>query len=166
MEKNEPKTTPEQIKKFSIVFLIVIVVISAFAYYMETLEKTSLIKNKGFTTGVILRIDWSRDAKSPDIYPCYIYKLSVKGKTTLAQQMIGDEYDIDRQFKQGDGIMMDSLVGKSFPILYDTTSRIHPPLKFTNFLLIFPEDFKQFNLPFPDSLKWVLKFNRKYFTIK
>jgi hypothetical protein len=162
MEMNEVKTTPEQIKKFSIVFLIVIVVVSAFVYFMENREEASLIKNKGFTTGVILSIDWSRDAKSTDIYPCYIYNLSVKGKTTLARRIIGDEYDIDRQFKQGDGIMIDSFIGKTFPIMYDTTSRIHPPFAFTNVLLIFPDNFKQYNLPFPDSLKWVLKFNRKY----
>jgi hypothetical protein len=40
---------------------------------------------------------------------------------------------------------------KYFPVMYD-------PILGTSKLLIEPSDFKRFNLPFPDSLKWVLKY--------
>jgi hypothetical protein len=48
------------------------------------------------------------------------------------------------------------LIGKKFPVIYDTTNPEN------NHMLIFPDDFNDWNLPFPDSLKWVLKFNDRY----
>ena len=48
------------------------------------------------------------------------------------------------------------LDNKNFPIVYN--------LKFNNmfsYLLIFPEDYSDFNIPYPDSLKWVLPLIRK-----
>ena len=41
--------------------------------------------------------------------------------------------------------------GRYFPVMYD------PKLGMSQ-LLIEPSDFKRFNLPFPDSLKWVLPY--------
>lgn len=40
---------------------------------------------------------------------------------------------------------------KYFPVMYD-------PHLCSSQLLIEPSDFKRYNLPFPDSLKWVLKY--------
>jgi hypothetical protein len=41
---------------------------------------------------------------------------------------------------------------RSFPVMY------YPGLGGHSQLLIEPEDFKKFDLPFPDSLKWVLPY--------
>ena len=43
---------------------------------------------------------------------------------------------------------------KYFPVMYD-------PKLGTTQLLIEPSDFREFNLPFPDSLKWVLKYTNR-----
>jgi hypothetical protein len=40
---------------------------------------------------------------------------------------------------------------KYFPVIYDTVLG-------TSRLLIEPSDFKRFNMPYPDSLTWVLKY--------
>lgn len=40
-------------------------------------------------------------------------------------------------------------INKAFPVAFSS----HDPQ--TTYLLVFPEDFKKFDLPFPDSLKWV-----------
>ena len=40
---------------------------------------------------------------------------------------------------------------KYFPVMYD-------PKMGSSQLLLYPLDFKRFNLPFPDSLKWVLQY--------
>ncbi len=42
-------------------------------------------------------------------------------------------------------------IGKYFPVMYD-------PKFGTSQLLVEPDDFKEFNLPYPDSLNWVLKY--------
>src|SRR5690606_5193877 len=41
--------------------------------------------------------------------------------------------------------------GRYFPVMYD-------PIFRSSKLLIEPSDFKKFNLPFPDSLNWVLPY--------
>jgi hypothetical protein len=43
-------------------------------------------------------------------------------------------------------------VGRYFPVIY------YPGWGGHNQLLITPSDFKEFNLPFPDSLNWVLPY--------
>lgn len=43
-----------------------------------------------------------------------------------------------------------ALINKSFPVVY------HRKMKFLSVMLISPEDFQEFGVPFPDSLKWVL----------
>ncbi len=48
------------------------------------------------------------------------------------------------------------LVGKTFPVFYNP---VNPK---NNKLLIFPADFEQFGLPFPDSLEWVREYEYKY----
>ncbi len=43
-------------------------------------------------------------------------------------------------------------VGITFPVIYDPS---HPEI---NNILVSPENFKAFNIPFPDSLKWTLNY--------
>jgi hypothetical protein len=58
-------------------------------------------------------------------------------------------------------ITKDSLVGKTFPVIYDTTAKNGNNSILAACLLITPDDFKKYNIPFPDSLKWVLKYIKK-----
>jgi len=46
----------------------------------------------------------------------------------------------------------DDFVGRYFPVMYS------PNLGGQSQLLITPDDFIRFNLPYPDSLKWVLVY--------
>lgn len=52
----------------------------------------------------------------------------------------------------GSGIRKKNLfIGKYFPVIFSPKSK-------NSELLISPEDFEKFDIPFPDSLKWVLKY--------
>ncbi|SFQ31200.1 hypothetical protein [Parafilimonas terrae] len=44
------------------------------------------------------------------------------------------------------------IINKQFPIIF---SSVNPNY---NMILILPEDFKDYNVPFPDSLNWVLQY--------
>lgn len=46
----------------------------------------------------------------------------------------------------------ESFIGRSFPIAYDTLNPSNSQL------LLTPQDFLIFHLPYPDSLKWVLPY--------
>ncbi len=113
-----------------------------FTIYNGNEEHASLLMNKGFSSGVIVKL--------------------VPGSGT---NFLDDDIQVRFEIKNVNkidyqlavwGVLWDSLIGRSFPLIYDTTS---PNI---NHLLIFPTDFETWNLPFPDSLKWVLKFNKKY----
>lgn len=56
------------------------------------------------------------------------------------------------------GVIKDSLVGKSFPVIYDTAIKQGIGTPVTANILITQADFKKYDMPFPDSLKWVLKY--------
>jgi len=56
-------------------------------------------------------------------------------------------------FKQLSGIT--EFEERYFPVMY------YPELGGHSQLLIRPNDFKEFNIPFPDSLRWVLKYMEK-----
>lgn len=58
-------------------------------------------------------------------------------------------------------VIKDSLIGKTLPVIYDTTAKNVKNSTFAACLLITPDDFKKYNIPFPDSLKWVLKYIKK-----
>lgn len=47
-----------------------------------------------------------------------------------------------------------AFVGKTFPAMYLPSKNILE-------VLITPKDFKKFNIPFPDSLNWVIPYVRK-----
>lgn len=47
-------------------------------------------------------------------------------------------------------------LGKEFPVIYSTK---HPK---RSMLLVFPENFEYWGLPFPDSLQWVIKYHDVY----
>ena len=44
------------------------------------------------------------------------------------------------------------IINKQFPVIYSTVNPNY------NMILILPEDFKDYNVPFPDSLNWVLQY--------
>jgi hypothetical protein len=73
----------------------------------------------------------------------YSYKLNDKEyKATLAITTFElSAYDCNNYF-----------IGTSFPVVYS------PSNPSNSILLIRPKDFKRFGVPFPDSLRWVLKY--------
>jgi hypothetical protein len=121
-----------------VVFAIALSAIFVSSYYTSRKKAASLLAHKGFTSGNIIRFQ----------------------KTTIPV-MRAYEYRVKGTKKSSLGISMDTVqwvhfIWKSFPVIYDTTNPVE------HFMLIFPDDFKKYGLLFPDSLKWVLQYNRKY----
>lgn len=76
----------------------------------------------------------------------YVYKrgYKIEYSFTYKSQVINDNFYSPLSDK-----MKNLIIGKLFPVLANDDN---PSL---NDILIFPDDFKAFKLPFPDSLSWV-----------
>lgn len=91
-----------------------------------------------FTTGTILR--FSEDAKGSGGRITYQFKVDEKEFKNVGA--FGNIYTSEGQ----------NFVNKHFPVAYEKNNVSN------NQLLISPKQFNEFNLPFPDSLEWVLKY--------
>ena len=116
---------------FFSIFAITVIVI----YYSYKIRDSNIKKNEAFTTGLITN-----------------YRRSNKGGSTIDY-----EYTIgNKKFKdsKGYGNIIDRysniLIGKSFPVIYNS-NKLN-----SNNILLTRDDFKQYNLTFPDSLSWVM----------
>ena len=71
---------------------------------------------------------------------------------------IGNKFhDFSKEYSSSVISVKDSKVfeGKSFPVVY------YPKFPYLEAMLIFPEDFEQFHVPFPDSIRWILPLMKK-----
>lgn len=145
------RVTRKTSKKGMIIFIIGVIVFTCISFfvatYIDNKNRDSLLKNEGFTTALVTKIELT----GHPVVSCIVWQIVIKGNTYTFHEDCSDK-----------DISYDSLIGKVFPAIYDTTSKHHYQISSSDHILIFPNDFKQFNIPFPDSLKWVLKFNKKY----
>lgn len=86
-----------------------------------------------------------------------IYKFSENGKHTCTA--LHYKYKVEGNGTEGElecsGISIKNVhyfVDKTFPLIY---SKKYPE---NHAILIFPDQFAEYDLPFPDSLHWVLKY--------
>ena len=95
---------------------------------------------------------------------CFIDKVGIVGRERFVS--IDYHFSVEGKVYRG-GVSYSQLLmpyknfklleNKSFPIAYNK--------KFghmLSYILIFPKDYKEFNVPYPDSLKWVLPLIKKY----
>lgn len=123
----------EKFKITAFFFGLVFIVVFVSAYYSNS-QPDRILTHKGFSICKIIGFQASGARGSiGDI----AYSFSYKGKTY--NDCFGDY-----------GCTYTPMYGKTFPIIFDT---LDPTFSMP---LIRPKDFKYANIPFPDSLKWVL----------
>ena len=125
-----------------LVFFAGVMLMCGVIYYSYQDKTNQILAHKGFTHGEILASYHAY--KSPKYVFEYDYK--IHGAAYMGEQLISE------------GLMKDSLLNNTFPVVYDTTAKRNRYTPFPAYLLITPDDFKKFNMPFPDSLKWVKKY--------
>jgi hypothetical protein len=118
-------------KKITIlIILLFFIVVFIFIHYMDKrIEQKGILLN-AMTTEWVGRVNMGIHLQ---------YEFFYNGK-----KIIGE-----RGFKNVRGNQ--DFQRKSFPVMYD-------PKFGSSQLLVEPADFNEFNLPYPDSLKWVLKY--------
>lgn len=99
-------------------------------------EKAAFDAHKKFTIGTITSYKM-RGYKAASAY--YTYKFDVKNES----------YYGEFQLLAGS----DAFLKRKFLVAYDSTNPQN------NYMLVLPKDFQSFNLPFPDSLRWVIQYN-------
>lgn len=121
-----------------------LILVSAFTlFYWYNSNKTKkfedrILKNAALTIGVIDEVGFR--AKQGDNVA---FHFEINGKLHYDQQNYSDL-----------GALTQKILNKSFPVIYDSTDVTY------NELLITPEDFEAYKMPYPDSLKWVLKYRK------
>jgi hypothetical protein len=109
----------------------------------STKDNLSLKVHKIFVTGKI------------ESYNCGISARAITDEFKFTCTIKGRKYNATLQspiFSQ----MGYEFVGKIFPVIYDSTN----PKNYE--MLIFPRDFQEFGLPYPDSLNWVVYLAETY----
>lgn len=96
--------------------------------------------------------------KHPIITRSKVYSIDKGGKGNFGPGVYYN-YSIGKDLYKGTDLhgqlkySIEDLNGKYFPVVYSFNG-----FWYDSKILITPDDFKQFNLPFPDSLNWVLKY--------
>ncbi len=119
---------------WSVVFCIVLVIL-----YLGKIYKSRIFENKEFTTGKISFVDYKASYKGTNFiyFDCTINGVIYKERFSFPNKMSKKS---------------DTLIGIIFPVLYDKTNFKHiEPLLYQN-------QYRDFNLVQPDSLKWVNKY--------
>lgn len=121
-----------------IVWLIIGIFVTMGLYFREK-ERRYLLENKAFSVGEIVRIDYRGSYKSSNII---YYRHTINGKL------------IERSFSFPNYLSRsaDTIVGIKFPVLYNKQDGVD------GMALLYKKQFDDYDLPQPDSLKWVNKY--------
>ncbi len=117
--------------------LVFLVLFFASARYVRHL----LITNHRFSSGKVYEV--RRTGRSHIVRLAYTFEAT------------GRTYDVSTIYEEELLPIEDAgmLLGKTFPVIYYTKM---PAL--ANQLLLFPPDYEQYQISYPDSLKWLLPF--------
>lgn len=131
----------KQTIKFPIVSFVIIIIISIFIYISGKESgdnyRSNILKNPSLTSGTVTGVDLKGRLGN------FIeYHFSYGGNLYSSDGNAHKEYASLRNF----------IINKKFPVVFDSVNPNY------NMILILPEDFKNYNIPFPDSLKWVLNY--------
>jgi hypothetical protein len=122
---------------------ILVFIVGFYSLRYSRNQKAELLAHKGITTAIITKFT-PLGAKSGDDFEFTYSDYNSLFKGTYMGGGTKGEYNF---------------VGKQFPVVYDS---LNPGGNFR--MLISPDDFKYYNMPFPDSLKWVLSYcNNSFF---
>ncbi|WP_343675078.1 hypothetical protein [Chitinophaga sp.] len=119
--------------------IVIIVLLGALCSYLGAPYRNRLYNNKVFTTC--------------EIYDYGIIARSVGTSFSCRFYVDGEKYVFSEDVREIAMRNADVFLGKSFPVVYEKGN----PSNFR--MLMLPEDFQKFDMPYPDSLNWV----RKYF---
>jgi hypothetical protein len=105
-------------------------------FYLDFYKKYSIRKNQQIVQGArIVKV-----GHSPKAYNVYIIDFAYTLDNKEYRSQIRNSYNFKKDA---------SFLGKLFPVVIDKSNFSHA------FILIKPEDFSYFDLPFPDSLHWI-----------
>ncbi|MFT3682280.1 MAG: hypothetical protein QM791_18550 [Ferruginibacter sp.] len=114
--------------------LVTIVILVAVVFIYHNLLWLDLKCNGVITTGLLKATSYHSKSSLIDFEYSYEHNGEVCNSSFSSPQK---DYSI--------------LIGKSFPVLVSSLTK-------KSTMLIIPNHFKKFNIPFPDSLKWVLQY--------
>jgi hypothetical protein len=99
--------------------------------------KANILNKPSLTTGIVTDVDLKGRLGN------FIeYHFTYNGNTVYSNGNARKEYASLKNF----------IIYKQFPVIFSSVSPSY------NMMLILPEDFKDYNVPFPDSLNWVLQY--------
>lgn len=98
--------------------------------------KEKITRAPVFANGIIESVEYKN---KHGYVVTYSFEINYRFVTSTVS---GDKYQPVRNY----------LIGKSFPVIYYAKDPEY------NYMLILPEDFKEYNVVFPDSLSWVKKY--------
>ncbi len=124
-------------------FLFLAFCLALYAYWHNSSYKREILQSKAFGKGYFtgeIKQGGGKTSNGP-WYACY-YRVGDKDFSNYSQPVFRCR-PLGR-----------SLFEHSFPVIYNTKKPGQSEV------LVFPSDFEEFNLPFPDSLRWVLEYDR------
>lgn len=118
--------------------LLILGAVLVYYQYKAKKFKAQILANKAISVGKIISCQYSNRLN-------YVvdYSFQTKSNETEFGYVNGTVYRDLRNI----------IVGKTFPLVYDS---LNPK---TNAILIFPKSFRKYEVPFPDSLRWVLNYD-------
>ncbi len=131
----------KQIINIPIISIIIIITIGLIIYLTGKKSgdnyKKNILNKPTLTTGIITNVELKGRLGN-----FVEYHFDFNRNTIYSNGNAHNEYAPLKNF----------IVNKQFPVIF---SSVNPNY---NMILILPEDFKEYNVPFPDSLKWVLQY--------
>ena len=123
-------------KKYAVIVIVITFIVYIMLYFNNSNSRKNLQSHKSFTSGVVTE-----------------FHKSIKGGSSINYFYIvnGEKKNDSKGYGNINYRLGDTLVGKHFTVIYNN-------LKVeSNDILITPEDFKEYNFTFPDSLNWINK---------
>jgi hypothetical protein len=124
--------------KTRIFYLCVVLLIGLFIYFARH-SRSTLERNHIMTTGTIDEVRIAGRERFVDV----MYHYFVNGKQR------NDNFSFNQSTMSFENFSL--LTGRRLPVAYNSNF-----FYTTSFILIFPDDYKDFNVQFPDSLNWIL----------
>ena len=119
---------------------LTVILVFSIIYLIQKCQGANYIKhilnNAAFTVGVVSQVKYV--TKSGEVI---YYNFEVDNKTYSSTNNYGNFHSLQR-----------FIVNKSFPVIYAKDN----PADY-NAVLIEPDDFSAYNVPYPDSLYWIIE---------
>ena len=135
-KKRKGSITRKEIVYISIGFSVMVIIGVVVTLYSSS-QKRELFQNKKMSTGIISKYEPEGKSTTDE----FVYQFNLNGFLF---------YGHHRGTWPNGGV--DKFINKAFPVVYDS---LNPN---NSNMLMNDKDFIEYNIPFPDSLKWVLPY--------